>query len=91
AVDNLGNVFLNGYFHNSITFDSFQLTSAGGGDAFVLKLNASGNAICGTDRKKRASCERLKSAGAAGVFFIVSLAKLFSNRFLPCLVHARGV
>jgi hypothetical protein len=39
-----------------------------------------------TDRKKSASCERLKSARAAGVFFIVSLAKFFSNRFLRCLV-----
>jgi hypothetical protein len=39
-----------------------------------------------TDRKKSASCGRLKSAGAAGVFFIVSLAKFFSNRFLRCLV-----
>ena len=45
----------------------------------------------GSDPKKRASCERLKSAGAASVFFMVSLAKLFSNRLLPCLVHARGV
>ena len=42
AVDAAGNVFLAGSFRDSLTVDSFTLTSAGGSDVFVVALDASG-------------------------------------------------
>ncbi|MBK6952009.1 MAG: T9SS type A sorting domain-containing protein [Crocinitomicaceae bacterium] len=49
AVDNTGNVYLSGYFRNTIDFDAgagtVNLTSFGGADVFVLKLDAAGNFI----------------------------------------------
>lgn len=46
GVDALGNVYLAGYFSQTIDFDPgeeiFEVSSNGGQDAFVVKLNASG-------------------------------------------------
>lgn len=48
-VDAMGNVFVTGYYSNTVDFDpgigSFNLTSAGSYDAFVLSLNTSGNFV----------------------------------------------
>ena len=45
--DHLGNIYTTGYFTGTIVFDpsasSYSLTSAGGNDAFVSKLDSSGN------------------------------------------------
>jgi hypothetical protein len=43
SVDSSGNVFVAGEFHATADFGSTTLTSAGGKDAFVTKLSASGN------------------------------------------------
>ena len=47
AVDNSGNVFLGGYFSGTADFDPgagvTNLTSFGQGDAFIVKLDATGN------------------------------------------------
>ncbi|MFT6997814.1 MAG: gliding motility-associated-like protein [Cryomorphaceae bacterium] len=46
AVDGLGNVFLCGFYTGSINFgNGVSLTSNGGQDAFVVKLDANGNAL----------------------------------------------
>nr|WP_294862740.1 T9SS type A sorting domain-containing protein [uncultured Fluviicola sp.] len=46
-VDNMGNVYTTGYFQGTVDFDSgagtANLTSAGGTETFILKLDASGN------------------------------------------------
>ena len=41
-VDGSGNVYVTGCFAGTADFGSFNLTSAGGGDAFVTELNSSG-------------------------------------------------
>lgn len=43
AVDSTGNVLVTGYFYGSADFGGGALTSAGGSDIFVLKLDANGN------------------------------------------------
>jgi hypothetical protein len=43
AVDASGNVYLTGYFNGSIDFGGGNLTSAGGQDIFVVRLDAAGN------------------------------------------------
>jgi hypothetical protein len=43
AVDNVGNVFIAGYFGGSIAFGSTNLTSSGGLDVFVCKMDTNGN------------------------------------------------
>jgi hypothetical protein len=45
AVDQNNNIFVAGSFSNSIMFDSITLTSNGGKDAFILKLNSNGDVI----------------------------------------------
>ncbi len=46
AVDTYGNVFVTGYFSSPvITFGSYTLTNAGGGDMFLTKYDASGNVL----------------------------------------------
>src|ERR1041385_4059557 len=49
VVDGQGNILITGYFQNTIDFDpgqgSFTLSAAGDFDAFVCKLNSSGNFI----------------------------------------------
>ena len=45
AIDDMGNIFLTGYFHNdSITFDSITLvnTPGGGSDVFIVKYDSNG-------------------------------------------------
>ncbi len=42
AVDVNGNSYVTGYFEGSATFGGTTLTSAGGGDLFVVKYNSSG-------------------------------------------------
>jgi hypothetical protein len=48
-VDQSGNVYVTGYFHLTVDFDpgpaTFNLTSSGYSDIFILKLNASGNFV----------------------------------------------
>lgn len=45
ATDAAGNVFVAGAFSGSITFGATTLTSAGAADAFIAKLDPSGNAV----------------------------------------------
>jgi len=49
AVDGAGNVYTGGYFSGTVDFDpglaAFNLTSAGGKDIFVSKLDAAGNHV----------------------------------------------
>ena len=49
ALDALGNVFTTGYFLGTVDFDpgagTFNLTSAGGDDIFISKLDAAGNFV----------------------------------------------
>jgi len=49
AADASGNVYTTGYFRNTVDFDPgsgvFNLTSAGGGDIFISKLDNSGNFV----------------------------------------------
>jgi len=48
AVDPSGNIVIAGYFHHSLDFGgSAPLNSAGGRDAFVVKLDPSGKALWG--------------------------------------------
>ena len=51
AVDAAGNVYTTGYFHETVDFDpgigTSDLTSAGGMDGFVSKLDSSGNFVWG--------------------------------------------
>ncbi|OHD59920.1 MAG: hypothetical protein A2096_00860 [Spirochaetes bacterium GWF1_41_5] len=46
AIDNSGNIYLTGYFHSTVDFDPGagidNITSAGGADIFLLKLNSDG-------------------------------------------------
>jgi hypothetical protein len=49
ALDSAGNVYTTGFFLGTVDFDpgagTFNLTSAGSGDLFVSKLDASGNFV----------------------------------------------
>ncbi len=42
AVDGSGNVYVAGFFRNTVNFGAGNVTSGGGQDAFVTKLNSSG-------------------------------------------------
>ena len=45
AVDAVGNVFVTGYFSGAVDFGGGALTSAGGQDVFVVRLDANGNHV----------------------------------------------
>src|SRR5690606_19356246 len=49
TIDNLGNPIVTGYFEDTVDFDPgagvFNLTSAGGDDVFLLKLDINGNFV----------------------------------------------
>jgi hypothetical protein len=45
TLDGNGNVYIAGSFQGTADFGSVSLTSAGGGDAFVVKLNANGAVV----------------------------------------------
>lgn len=45
AIDASGNIYITGYFHNTTTFGSTTLTSAGGIDVFIAKYDANGNIL----------------------------------------------
>ncbi len=45
AVDNIGNVYVTGYFEGTIPFGATVLTSAGATDAFLAKLDPNGNTL----------------------------------------------
>jgi peptidoglycan hydrolase-like protein with peptidoglycan-binding domain len=45
AVDSSGNSYVTGYFNGTVDFGGGDITSAGGADIFVLKLNSSGGGI----------------------------------------------
>ncbi|MEM6345386.1 MAG: tail fiber domain-containing protein, partial [Bacteroidota bacterium] len=45
AVDNAGNVYVGGSFGNTATFGSFQRTSNGNDDVFVVKVDPSGQVL----------------------------------------------
>jgi endonuclease V-like protein UPF0215 family len=42
AVDSSGNIYITGYFYETVDFGGGNVTSAGSADIFVLKLNSSG-------------------------------------------------
>jgi hypothetical protein len=43
--DNQGNIILSGYFQNTVQFDAYTVTSNGGLDMIIVKLNPNGNVI----------------------------------------------
>ena len=45
AVDGSGNVHVTGNFENTVDFGAGDVTSAGSGDVFVVKLNSAGQAV----------------------------------------------
>lgn len=45
ATDTNGNIFITGNFTDTITFDDVPLVSAGDGDIFIVKYDASGNLL----------------------------------------------
>ncbi|MDP6863523.1 MAG: SBBP repeat-containing protein, partial [Acidimicrobiales bacterium] len=45
AVDGSGNVYTTGYFSGTVDFGAGNVTSAGGIDVFVVKLNSAGQAV----------------------------------------------
>lgn len=45
AIDANGNSYITGEFNGTANFDAFPLTSAGFGDIFIAKYDASGNAV----------------------------------------------
>ena len=45
AVDSSGNSYITGFFKETVDFGGGDVTSAGGADIFVLKLNSSGGGI----------------------------------------------
>jgi beta-xylosidase len=45
AVDSSGNIYITGYFYETVDFGGGNVASAGGADIFVLKLNSSGAGI----------------------------------------------
>jgi len=45
AVDSSGNIYITGYFYETVDFGGGNVTSAGSADIFVLKLNSSGAGI----------------------------------------------
>ncbi|MDE0872903.1 MAG: SBBP repeat-containing protein, partial [Acidimicrobiales bacterium] len=45
AVDGSGNVHVTGKFDGTVNFGAGNVTSAGGGDVFVVKLNSAGQAV----------------------------------------------
>lgn len=47
AVDNTGNIALSGFFSQTLTSGSVTLNASGSQDAFILKLDNSGNAVWG--------------------------------------------
>lgn len=63
TLDTLGNIYISGYFESTVDFDpgpgTFYLTSAGGWDAYIQKMDASGNFIWA------------KSFGSTGIYDIV--------------------
>jgi peptidoglycan hydrolase-like protein with peptidoglycan-binding domain len=42
AVDSSGNIYITGYFYETVDFGAGNITSSGSADIFVLKLNSSG-------------------------------------------------
>jgi len=45
ATDDLGNVYVTGYFSDTVDFDDITLTSSGLSNTFVLKTDSSGTAV----------------------------------------------
>ena len=45
TVDGSGNVYVTGTFQNTVDFGAGNVTSAGGNDGFVVKLNSAGQAV----------------------------------------------
>lgn len=45
AVDNIGNIYVVGYFTGTATFGTVSLTSVGGRDIFITKYNSSGTVL----------------------------------------------
>ena len=48
AIDDIGNYYVTGYFQNTATFGSYSITSSGGYDIFVAKMDADGNWLWAT-------------------------------------------
>ncbi|GEM_PF-667108 len=45
VTDKLGNIIITGFFQHNVAFESIVLSSAGWGDVFIVKYDASGNVI----------------------------------------------
>ena len=48
TIDNTGNSYVTGYFESTATFGSYSLTSSGGADIFLAKMDDSGNWLWAT-------------------------------------------
>ncbi|MEO5571571.1 MAG: SBBP repeat-containing protein [Bacteroidia bacterium] len=80
AVDAAGKVYVAGYFSGTADFDpgtgTFNLTSAGGADIFISKLNNAGNFICAkqfggisTDNIRSIVVDNTGNVYTTGVFY----------------------
>ena len=48
TVDDAGNIYVTGYFEGTATFGSYSLTSIGGSDIFVAKMDTTGHCLWAT-------------------------------------------
>jgi hypothetical protein len=75
SVDNMGNVYVTGYYSRTVDFNpgpgTFNLTSAGQADVFILKLDTDGNFIWA------------KSIGGTGIDWGYSIAVDASGNVYP--------
>ncbi len=91
ATDAAGNVYVTGYFSNSVTFGAIPLTSAGGTDIFVAKYSTNGALIWvrqfgGTGNE----VVRGITANAAGDMFIVGSFEGTASFGSTTLISAGG-
>lgn len=80
AIDGQNNIYISGYFHNSITLGNQTLTSVGGRDLFLCKLSPTGQVIW---------AERMGSDGG-GIDNVRAIAVNNSGRIALSAIVAEG-